>query len=369
MREGRVFFYGSPVAEPPATRRQALTAATLTSLGRPLLRQLCQVILAERGLRVVRVQPRADLDDLYADAQVIWRARSTRVRLLHRPLVGDDVLELSEVARADALAEAVLVEGAPGDQGLPEQPGVDVIRAARFVELIRTSALVEWVDGQPRPALDRLALAYDLSEIAVALDPVGLRWLPTLSLNQVPAELDGHGSADELFEAITFRLLTMALRLGGRRLGARRRGERLPDALIWWSEDAKVRAALLDCKAAQYGYRMGIDDQRALIEYFVGLRSTQAEAGRDLDHVVIVSSDFEGEPGERHPYHRRASALAEEAGAKLTYLRASDLVRLLIAVERDRADPAQREAIRWGALFDLGMPASSDVAETWPPEG
>lgn len=356
-------------AEPPATRRQALTTATLPDLGRSLLRQLCQVILAERGLRVMRAQPRADLDDLYVRAQVIWRTRPTRIRLLHRPLRAADVHELGEVARADALAEAVLVEGAAGDEALPDDPAVEVIRAARFVEQVRASALIEWEDGQPRPALERLALAYDLREIAVALDPVGLRWLPTLALNQVPHELEGRGTADELFEAITFRLLTTALRLSGRRLGAEHRGQRLPDSVVSWSLEGAHRAALVDCKAAQYGYRMDIGDQRALVEYFNVQRATEAEASRDLGHVVIISSDFEGEPGGQHPYHGRARAFADEVGAKLTYLRATDLVQLLIAVERDRADPERREAIEWGALFDMGMPTSEEVAGMWPPEG
>jgi hypothetical protein len=333
-----------------------------------MLRQLCQVLLAERGLRAQRAQPRAELDDLYLSAPAIWRARPSRVRLIYRPLRSDDVRELAEVARADALAEAVLIEGSAGEHALPDDPAVEVIRAAEFVELVRASALVEWEGGLPRPALERLALAYDLREIAVALDPVGLRWLPTLALNRVPHELDGHGTAADLFEAITFRLLTTALRLGGRRLGAERRGQRVPDAVIYWREEGAQRAALVDCKAAQYGYSMDIGDQRALVEYFKSLRASEAEVDRDLAHVVVVSSDFEGGPGEQHPYHSRARAFDVEAGARLSYLRATDLVQLLIAVERDRADPEQREAISWGALFDKGMPSSAEVARMWPPE-
>jgi hypothetical protein len=287
------------------------------------------------------------------------------MRVAHRPLEPRDVLELADVVRSGPLADGVLVEASLGGSELPADDAVQVLRAEDLVARIQASPLIVWVDGFPRTAMSRLALALDLNQIAPALDPVGLRWLPTLSLNGLPAELDG--TPNELFEDISFRILTSALRFGGRRLGARRRGQRVPDAVLRWREGPGALAALLDCKAAQYGYRMAIDDERALSEYFRGLLDEEAEAEYALTYIIVISSDFEGDAGEGHPFHARAASIsATTAGGRLVYLRASDLVQLVLAVERDRADPAARESIRWTELFDLGFPDPGDVAAMWP---
>lgn len=353
----------------PPTVRKAITPETLSELGRGRVRELCQVLLAEQGLRVSRVQPRETTDDLYVAPMVLWRGRTCLMRVAHRPLDPQDVHDLAAVVRAQPLAEAVLVEGALGSAELPNDDAVQVLRSDDLVARIQHSPLIEWHDGRPQTAMERLALALDLSEIAPALDPVGLRWLPTLSLNTVPPELEGQGMANDLFEDIAFRILTTALRFGGHRLGARRRGERVPDAVLRWREGDEGLAAVLDCKAAQYGYRMGIEDQRALTEYFARLTEAEASDGSDLRYIVVISSDFDGEAGDGHPFHARAQAIAEEtAGARLVYLRAGDLVQLVLAVERDRADPGTRESIAWSTVFDLGIPESDRFAAAWPPD-
>jgi hypothetical protein len=287
------------VSDLAPTRRQALTPETLPQLDPMLVRQLCQMLVVEQGLRITRVQRRDRQEDLHTEVEILGRTRPGVVRVVHRPLEPVDVTELAEVARAEALAEAVLIEAAPGGGELPDESAVHVIRADELVRQIRASALVEWADGLPAPARGRFELATDLSSIAVALDPIGLRWLPTLALNQVPPELAGQGTADHLFERIAFRILTTALRFGGHRLGSRSRGERVPDAVLRWGR----YAALLDCKAAQYGYRMDIDDQRALVEYVGRVQPEEADAGFSLDYVIVMSGEFDGEVGDSHPFH------------------------------------------------------------------
>lgn len=343
------------------TRRQALTSSNLAALGAPLVRKLGQVLVVERGVRITRVQPRNDHDDLHTETAALWRTRPGLVRIVHRELEDQDVHILGEVARSEALAEAVLVEGFPGGAELARDPAVQVVRADELVNRIKSSALIEWDAGQPRPAQGRLELAANLNQIAVALDPVGLRWLPTLALNHVPSELKGAGSADELLERIAFRVLTTALRFNGRRLGARRRGQRVPDAILRWNGNA----ALLDCKAAQYGYRMDIADQRALVEYFMRLKREEDRAGFPLQFIVVISGAFDGNDDETHPYHLRARNTKEECGATLVYLRAADLVRLAIEVESHEADPADRERIDWSSLFAIGLPGTDDVMAAW----
>jgi hypothetical protein len=344
-----------------ATQKQSLEAVGLAELDRQAKRKLTQILVAERGIRVTRVQPRNESDDLHTEAAGLWRPRPGIVRLVHRSLSDADVEALAEVARSEALAEAVLIEGAQGDLALASDPAVQVIRAEALVERIKSSALIEWKAGRPRPSTGRFELAKSLNEVAPSLDPVGLRWLPTLAFNQAPPELERAGRPDELFEQIGFRLLTSCLRLGGRRLGARHRGERVPDAVLHWAN----KAALLDCKAARYGYQMDIGDQRALVEYARGLRPEEESAGFDLGFVVVISGDFDGRHGETHPYFLRAQAFEREAQARLVYLRAADLVRLAIKVESAGADPADREAIDWSDLFSQGMPTSDAVLGAW----
>jgi hypothetical protein len=343
------------------TRQKALTSDGLAALGSPLIRKLCQLVIIERGLRITRVQPRNQQDDIYTLTQGLWRSRPGLVRIVYRPLDNEDVSSLAEVVRSEALGEAVLIEGALGDRKLPVDPAVQVVRAAELVGHIRASALIEWQDGQPHPAQGRFELAKDLNHLAAALDPVGLRWLPTLALNQVPHDLEGAGGADELLEKIAFRILTTALRFDGRRLGTRRRGQPVPDSVLRW----KSYAALLDCKAAQYGYRMNMDDQRALVEYYGALEEVEKNAGLALKYIILLSSDFAGEPGKEHPYHQRATRIKNECGATLVYLKASDLVRLVIEIESDEAEPAERQGIDWAELFDQGMPDSADVMAIW----
>jgi hypothetical protein len=343
------------------TRRQSLTSENLGALGALAVRKLTQILILERGVRITRVQPRNQSDDLHTESAGLWRPRPGLVRLVHRPLEHEDVATLAEVARSQALGEAVLVEGSAGEGDLVDDPAVQVIRAEALVERIRSSALIEWRDGRPLPAEGRFELASNLNQIAPALDPVGLRWLPTLSFNQVPRELEGSGSAEDLFERISFRVLTSTLRLGGRRLGTRRRGERVPDAVIRWGDGA----AILDCKAAQYGYRMDIDDQRALVEYFGHHAEEERDAGFELQFIVVVSGDFEGEYDRTHPFHGRARTIESESGARLVYLRASDLVRLAVEVESDAADPTKREQIPWSTLFSGGLLDTDTVLAAW----
>src|SRR4051812_47921723 len=76
---------------PAPTRRQALTAENLADLGEQLLRQLCQMLIVERGVQVVRAQPRDHQDDFHVRSQLYWRDRPGLVRLMHRALEPADV--------------------------------------------------------------------------------------------------------------------------------------------------------------------------------------------------------------------------------------------------------------------------------------
>jgi hypothetical protein len=317
-----------------------------------------QALLVERGFRVERLQPRSEFDDLHISGQSVWRTRPARVRVVYRPLTDDDVQELASVARQEALSDAVLIEAASTTTGPPPAVGaVQVIGAAELIARLQQSSLLAWSDGRPAADIQRYSVWRELNERALALDPVGLRWLPALALDKIPSELEETGrSADELFERYAFRLFTSLFRFGGERLGAARRGQREPDArLVQPGCTAGRSSVLLDCKARRDGFVMSASDERALLEYCVSAADELRATGHPLSHLVVLSSWFPGQEGARHPFHARAQKFASE-GVQLTYLRAGDLVQLGVQVEAQEDSPARRETYRWDAVFDRGMP-------------
>lgn len=343
----------------PATHARALTADRLAELTRATRQQLVRALLVERGVRVTRVQPRGEADDLYVSLTAVWRSRQGRVRVVYRSVDEGDIAALAEVATAEDLADAVLIEAAPHQGPVVVGAGpVQLIGAEALVAFLQSSALPAWAEGMPAVEIDRFRLWTGLQEQATIADPSGLRWLPTLALDKLPAELAGAGQAHDLFELLTFRVLTRIFRFSGTRLGAAVRGERKPDALLRSPGCVSRHRVIMDCKAAQDGYRMGVDDERALTEYCDELREDHDPEG--LSHVLIVSSQFQGQAGAAHPFHARARAITRH-GAGLAYIAATDLVSLAIEMDRRELSPETREQYPWRTVLDLGMPSRDDL--------
>ena len=159
-------------------------------------------------------------------------------------------------------------------------PGVVVVSADEIASRITSSTLARWDEETPSLATDRLDLMLRLSRTA-QLDPVGIEWLPSLALNEVPPSLVEYGvDPQDSLERNAFRLLTSTFRFGGTRYGEAARGKRLPDAVLEWP-DGSATSALLDCKAASSGYLMDADHSYDL--FTIGrdsLRSLRKTAGR-----------------------------------------------------------------------------------------
>jgi hypothetical protein len=317
---------------------------------------LCRLLLIESGLTYSHQQSRAEHIDLHFFARPLWRRRRIRVRVFERQVREDDLAELEALRVADRLADVIAIETADCDLTLSDVPdGMQLVRADEFILRLRASAVVSWTGGTPAPEASRFEQWADLAQTAAAHDPIGLRWLPTLAFNKIPADLSDVGkTADQLLERIAFRVLTTVFRFGGERLGETRRGERLPDAILFIP--ASGSAALLDCKAAGEGYTMSTADERAQVEYATKFRALAERVGRDVTHTVILSSQFGGD------FELRRNALRDQADIGLVYLRAVDLVRLALDVEIAEEPPRIREAIPWAAIFDVGQPDSGDMA-------
>lgn len=70
---------------------------------------------------------------------------------------------------------------------------------------------------------------------------------------------------------------------------------------------------------------------------------------------VILSSSFPGTPGARHPFLARATALRDQTGLELVYLRAEDLGRVATYIESSGMSPTERDGLDWAQAFDHGI--------------
>jgi hypothetical protein len=341
-------------------RRTSLTrnfsVEELEALPREHRQQLCRLLLAETGLRVLSGDRRADYDQLIVESAPMWRSRRGCVRVVYRRLTQADVDDLDSLVRDKGFADALLLE-AGGDSsavGNLDSERVQLVRASELVERLEGAALIAWQDGRPAADIGQYGLLRELGRVLPLLDPVGLRWLVPLSLNKLPTELVHLGQpADRLFEKVVFRLFTSVFRFGGQRLGARATGIPAPDSILVSPSAEGKFSALTDCKAARDGYVMDRDSERALRDYVADFRATAEAVGDPLRYVVIVSSSFPA-AREPHPYEARAERLRSSA-VRLVYLRAADLLVLAVAVEQDEAPPGVRAAIDWLRIFDEGQ--------------
>jgi hypothetical protein len=335
--------------------QRRFTPEALAALDRDARRKLVQVLLTETGSRVVEVHRPAAYDELILETRPLWRPRRLRVRIAARTAARDDVDRLTEAVETAGDAEGILLTPLGTDGPLQPPATIMVIDADELIARMERCTSIAWPDREPVPAYERVAAQRDLERDAFLLDPAGLRWLPTLALNELPAELAGRDLVpDALFERMAFRLMTNTLRCGGTRHGEAARGQRLPDAVLAWSTAPRL-VALMDCKATADGYLMDSDHYLRFTGYVTTMREQLEADGAELRYLVVLSSSFTGTPGDRHPFHARAEALRGDTGLQLVYVRAEDLARTAASVEIRELSPAQREALDWASAFDHGI--------------
>lgn len=356
----------------PATPRAAASRVTrpdrrfgrdeLASLEREQRRKLVQVLLNDTGAHLIEFQSTGAHDEFVLEMPLLWRARRVRVRVAAEPVDTSSLARLAEAIRVSGDAEGIMLApcGAPEPLTIPAE--VQLLMPEEIIGRLERSASITWVDGTPRPASDRLELQRDLDRDAFLLDPVGLRWLPTLALHELPAEVAANVAAEDLFERVAFRLLTSSLRFEGERFGEAARGQRLPDAVLR-CPGPDGPGVLLDCKATSSGYTMASDHLLRFSEYATALRDQVEEEGFSLRYMLVISSLFPGTPGAGHPFHGRARALRRRAGLQLVYLRAEDLARAATSVEMRGLSTKARSRLNWSAVFDHGLVTTEHLSE------
>jgi hypothetical protein len=157
----------------------------------------------------------AAYDEFVLETTPLWRPRRVRVRIATAGVLQTDVDGLSARVIEAGDADAVLVAPFGAARGVTGTDRVAVLAPDELIARLERSPSVEWSPDAPRPAYERATAIRGLNRDAALLDPVGLRWLPVLALNEVPSELAGTGSPpQDLLERYAFRVLTATFRFG-----------------------------------------------------------------------------------------------------------------------------------------------------------
>ncbi|HZO68692.1 MAG TPA: hypothetical protein VFB74_27170 [Kribbellaceae bacterium] len=313
------------------------------------VRRLCQTLAVELGLTPAGIQLYGSHVDLLFSSTVLLRPRQVLIRATTDPA---SILALDNV-RAEAAdrgcADYLLVSSHPS-QDEQIAGSEHVLDAAGFIDLCRRSAMVEWPNRRPRVSRAAYQTARQRAEALSELDVLGLAWLPALARHRLPPTLrHSTVTADEWFERAVFCVITTVFRVNGHRLGSASRGKRVGDALLWW----RGRLVLLDCKAAYSGYRLGVDDERRLLDY-----ARQRQPGycdsEVIDCVVLVSSEFPTFDADPKRFVERRRRF-QEAGSNLACVRADDLVDAALAMLQAGDDTRRAESVAWHRVLCQGM--------------
>lgn len=346
-------------------------ADALAQLGRDQLRKLFHGLLLAEGVTVTEVRRHGDFDDFAVSTSTLWRPHRSLVRLLHRAVEQSDLDDAASYVDAVGFDNALFVTVAEPGPGLRPPHGIHVIPPADTALRIVGSPLARWHDDGPSVAVDRLDLVLQLERSSFS-DRIGLQWLPSVALNELPPALIDSGiEPQDVLERKTFRMMTAALLFDGVRYGEAARGKRLPDSVLFWP-DGSACSAMVDCKAAANGYTMTADHLLRFVEYCDALAPDLEAEGSPLRYVIVVSSHFPGGDGARHPYHGRAEEVEERTGLQLCYVQASDLAWLAATIEQRELPFEQRRRLDWHSALRAGLITTDQLMrllDSAPPTG
>jgi hypothetical protein len=328
-------------------------ASRMAELSMKDLRQITHALLLE-WVSNVSVSPRGAFVDFgVTSLSALGLQHKQRFRLFAHPVTTQ---ELGQLQREAAVIELDPIVVAPLglEKAVVVPPGVTIIDAETLDRLCQESGVIIH-DEQGRYCVDRAALRELKDQADARFSFVnGLLWLRPLSRNRVPPALRWTGRlAYELFERYFFLTMTTTFRASGASWGTKKRGKAIPDGMLGLP---KVGTPVLyDCKAANNGYEMTYRDLTGFVDY---LRNpTEGEWDSPTGGVprfLIISSEIHSGTREAS-FHGRQRALNQKVpGAKLTWMRAPDLVRFGLAIEAAEVSPVHREGISWAALLDAG---------------
>lgn len=267
-----------------------------------------------------------------------------RFRLFLGQVVEGDLVALRGAAEARGeTGVAIAPRGSAVASDVTAQIGVQELES-----LVEQSAVVsrDWsVDGQ---ALGDLT---DSEDTRLALLN-GLLHLRPLARDRVPPPLRQAGRpAHELFERCFFVVMSSSFGARGTTWGTERRGEVRPDGLL--ELPGVARPVIYDCKASFVGYRPTYRDMLGFADYVNHPVGWTPPAGVS-PRLLLISSELQMRKSGSFTV-RQAQLHTKAPGVDLTTMRARDLARFGLALERSSVPLPGRMAIDWEALLSAGQ--------------
>ena len=178
----------------------------------------------------------------------------------------------------------------------------------------------------------------------------GLLWLRPLARNRVPPALRRTGRpAHELFERCFFTVMSSTFGARGTSWGTEKRGEVRPDGLL---ELPNAALTIYDCKASFDGYAPTYRDILGFADY-VNHPTGWAPPASGQPRFLVVSSAFR--MSGTGSFRKRRDQLARKApGVELATVRARDLIRFAVLLERSNVSMEGRLSVNGDQLLQAG---------------
>lgn len=311
------------------------------------IRQILHALLLEWTLEVEVHRGRNYIDFVTSSLAPLGVNVRQRFRLFFGDVDEADFGSLRVVCQASEETPVVVVTQYPS----VGPSGMFVIGPAELDSLVdQSTVLTKGGDGSPAIESSSLGDLSDERDTRLALVN-GLLWLRPLARNRVPPALRPTGRpAHELFERCFFTVLSSTFAARGTSWGTNKRGEVRPDGLLDLP-NAK-RPTIYDCKASLEGYTPTHQDILSFADY-VNNPVGWTPPGGPAPRFLVISSGFQMR-GRGSFTKRRDQLLAKASGVDLVTIRARDLVRFGVELERASLRIEGRMAIDWGALLDAG---------------
>jgi hypothetical protein len=328
-------------------------AERLAGLSPAKLRKITHVLLLEWGSNVAVASRGTFVDFNVVSSSALGLRHRQRFRLFPYPVTAPELRQLQDEATVVGL-DAVAVAPLGLEDGVTVPSGVSVIDADAFEKLCQESGVLVR-DEQGQLCIDRIALRELKDHADTRFSFVnGLLWLRPLSRNRVPPALRWTGGpAHELFERCFFLTMTTTFRAYGNSWGTTKPGQPIPDGVL--NFPGLYVPVLYDCKAANTSYTMTYRDLTGFVDY---LRHPSVGEWRCPEGVtprfLVISSEIHGGTRAASFTGRQKPLNQKVPGARLTWMRAPDLVRFGLAIEAAEVAPAHRESVCWAALLDAG---------------
>ena len=320
---------------------------TGTSSDGELLRQVVHALLLEWTSDVEVGRGMDYVDFVTSSLAPLGIQTRQRFRLFTEPVDDAAITDLRELAaKGNEWPVAIAPEGSTATRG-----GVPVMGLAELAELADQSGVVsrrrsgEWV-------IDGLALG-DLAENDdTRLTLVnGLLWLRALARDRVPPALRmTRRPAYELFERCFFTVMSTTFGARGTSWGTERRGQVRPDGLLNLPNVA--RQVIYDCKASFEGYAPTYRDMLGFADYVRAPTGWTLTPGTQ-PRFLLVSSSFRMS-GAGSFGHRQEQLTRKLPGVGLSTIRARDLVRFAVQLERANVPLEGRVAVNWEQILAAG---------------